>query len=369
MDNLNLLDERPFDPDECYPWKGMKRCVLKPNGSLVGYLHPDDSNKWDSGDNIDWGLIESNGYNVMVEIPKFYYKKKLPRSGNFDDGHIWMISDAPRYGFEVHPAFMRCRDKLCDDLSGVAVEVDYRYAPAFEGWIDSQGRLRSLPNRPTQVSITIGNSRESAKKNGNGWGLFDFNLLFAIQLLFSLEYGTYNSQSVMYGFSYDNSSKRSTGDTLRLGNHSGNANGNSDNWYLGNNGKSSMSYRGIENLYGNISKWIDGLYCDSSRNILIANKGFNNTGGGYENCGKGGSSNIGGYIGNIQDNNEAGFIMKNTNNASSNKRFYNQGRLYSNGIPFFGGTYNDKENSGIFNLSISSSNNNSNSNIGCYLCF
>lgn len=369
MDNLNLLDERPFDPDECYPWKGMKRCVLKPNGSLVGYLHPDDSNKWDSGDNVDWGLIESNGYNVMVEIPKFYYKKKLPRSNNFNDGHIWMISDVPRYGFELHPAFMRCRNKLCDDLSGVAVEVDYRYAPAFEGWIDSQGRLRSLPNRPTQVSITIGNSRDSSKKNGNGWGLFDFNLLFAIQLLFSLEYGTYNSQSVMYGFSNGNSGKRSTGDTLKLGNHSGNADGDSNNWYGSNDGKSSMSYRGIENLYGNIEKWIDGLYCDNSRNILIGNKGFNNTGNGYKIYGNGGSRDINGYIGNIQDNSEAGFVVKDVSNGTDSKKFYDKGALFANRLPYFGGTWKSGLEYGIFSLRIPTTATASYTDGGCSLCF
>lgn len=369
MDNLNLLDERPFDPDECYPWKGMKRCVLKPNGSLVGYLHSDDSNKWDSGDNVDWGLIESNGYNVMVEIPKFYYKKKLPRSGNFDDGHIWMISDAPRYGFELHPAFMRCRDKLCDDLSGVAVEVDYRYAPAFEGWIDSQGRLRSLPNRPTQVSIAMGNSRDSAKKNGNGWGIFDFNLLFAIQLLFSLEYGTYNSQSVMYGFSNsNNNSKRSTGDTLKLGNHSGNGDGDSDNWYGINDGKSSMSYRGIENLYGNIEKWIDGLYCDGNRNILIGNKGFNSTGNGYKDCGKGGNIGISGNINNIQDNNEAGFIIKN-NSGAYDKGFYDYGQLYNSKLPYYGGHWKSALETGIFRLVVNNTNTNYSTSIGCSLSF
>lgn len=339
IDLSKLTSERPFNPDEVSPWKDMKRVVLDLDGNEIGTLHDDDSNKWEDGTDVDWNEVESNGWNVMVRIPKFYYAKfPYNINGSYDEGHIWLISDQPFSGFELHPAFMRCRDKLCDDLSGVAKEVDYRYRGAFLGWVDGQGRLRSLPNKSPQVSKTIGDFRNYAKANGNGWGIVDFNLHFATQLLYSVEYGDYDSQTALgRGFVDSNSAKTNTGSTLPFGNKS----------YGETTGKKQMSYRGIEDFWGNCQYWIDGFYSDGSRNILIGNKGFNNKGDGYSNKGQGAISNISGYIGNIQSKNDCGFVMSATNGSSSTK-LYDYGNLYAGCLPFAGGFWYRGSGAGAF---------------------
>ena len=337
IDLSKLTSKRPFNPDMASPWKDMKRVVLDLDGNEIGTLHDDDSNKWEDGTDVDWNEVESNGWNVMVRIPKFYYAK-LPYNinGSYDDGHIWLISDEPSSGFELHPAFMRCRDKLCDDLSGVAKEVDYRYRGAFLGWVDGQGRLRSLPNKSPWVNTTIGNFRNYAKANGNGWGITDFNLLFATQLLYSVEYGDYDSQTALgRGYVDGNSSEINTGGTLLYGNKS----------YGETTGKKQMSYRGIEDFWGNCRYWVDGFYCDGSRNILIGNKGFNDTGNGYSN--KGRTSNGNGYIGNIQSKNDCGFVMSETDGSSSTK-LYDYGNLYPSYMPMAGGYWSCGSDAGAF---------------------
>ena len=339
IDLSKLTSERPFNPDEISPWKDMKRVILDLDGNEIGTLHDDDSNKWEDGTDVDWNEVESSGWNVMERTPKFYYAK-LPYNinGSYDDGHIWLISDEPEEGFELHPAFMRCRDKLCDDLSGVAKEVDYRYRGAFLGWVDGQGRLRSLPNKSPQVSTTIGDFRNYAKANGNGWGITDFNLHFATQLLYSVEYGDYDSHTALgRGFVDGNSGKTNTGGTLQYGNKS----------YGETTGKKQMSYRGIEDFWGNCRYWIDGFYCDTSRNILIGDKGFNNTGKGYSSKGQGATSNINGYIGNIQSKDDCGFVMS-AGGGSSTSKLHDTGNLSAGYLPVAGDYWGDGSYAGAF---------------------
>ena len=70
----------------------MRRCVLDDSGNVVYYLNPTDSTKKEGGGASD--LTGASGQ-VMVEIPKFYYKY------TYSSGHIWEISPLPISGFSV----------------------------------------------------------------------------------------------------------------------------------------------------------------------------------------------------------------------------------------------------------------------------
>lgn len=358
---LNLTSTRNFNPDNVMPWSGIKRCILNPDGSKAGYLDANDSNKWADGTTVNWTTVENNLQNVLVEIPKFYYKKVgfNESTTDFDNGHAWYISDSPTDGYELHPAFMRCRDKLCDDLTGVATEVDYRYAPAFLGWKDGSGKLRSLPFKTPTVSITIGNSRIASKANGNGWGIMDFNLLFAIQLLYSVEYGNYDSQTALgRGYVDGNSSSTATGGTLSSGNKS----------YGETTGKKQMSYRGIEDLWGNCRYWVDGFFCNSSSHMVIGSKGFNDAGNGYSDKGISSFINNGGYIGNIQSNKDCGFVIS-ASNGSTTTKLYDYGGLYASSLPIAGTNWNNASDGGAFYFYCSYGASYASSNISASLCF
>ena len=173
-----------IDFNKAMPWAGMKRCILDALGNRIGYLDANNSNKWADGADVNWTEVENNVWNVMVEIPKFYYCKKVIDTPKKE--RIFGVSDKPvetdrisTNEWKVHPAFFRDRAKLCDDRSANPIEVDYRYAPAFKGWIDGQDRLRSLPNKIPTVDKTIGAFRNHAKNMGNGWSQFDYYLLYA----------------------------------------------------------------------------------------------------------------------------------------------------------------------------------------------
>lgn len=316
------------DFNNLYPWNSMKRCNLSDNGQVLAYYG--DSNYKTDG---------SNG-EVMVEIPKFWYKVVNDEVNN--KIQFW-ICDSELEGYELHPAFYRERTKLCDDLTGKAIEVDKRYVGAYLGCVVDE-KLCSRSGVYPKNNIKIGDSRNHAKARGNGWGIEDYNLFYAIQLLYLVEYADFDSQSkIGRGYtSMGSASKVKTGGTDELGNESGNANND------GESGKKQVSYRGIEDIWGNYFYWIDGFFSDSNRNILIGNSGFNDKGIKYEYMYRTMiNAKVEGYISNIFGNKRVGFAIK-EGGGISNSKIYDYGQLYLNSVLYVGGFSSSGSDAGIF---------------------
>ena len=221
----------------------MRRCVLNADGTVKYYLHPTDSTKKADG---TAAIINGTDGNVMVEIPKFWYKYE-----HVSGVHKWSISDGnlgPDY--EVHPAFIRG-----------GVEKDYRYYPAYEGF-NLSGKLISGSGRTPTVSQTRAQFRILAAANGAGWSQIDWNLLVAVQLLYLTEYANFNSQA-MIGRGNDAGSDytMTTGGSNSIGNASS-LSTNNDTW---------MSYRGIENWYASMFKFIDGVNVQERKYFINSN--------------------------------------------------------------------------------------------------
>jgi hypothetical protein len=216
---------------------------------------------------------------VMVEQPKFYYKRVplvLEPIQNGIGFHLrkWRdyISDYPKAGFKLHPAFIRN-----------GVEYDYIYYPAYEGSIfdvsagaylsnDNQvadfntDKLSSIagvkPASGLTQNLTIVNTRKLANNRGEGWQQLDILADYAEVMLMSIEYATFDFQTVIgrgrVNVADDGATNMATntGATSSLGNASGMA--------PGTNGQVSVSYRGRENPWGNILKWADGLNIEAN---------------------------------------------------------------------------------------------------------
>jgi hypothetical protein len=227
----------------------MRRCVLNVDGSVNYYLHPNDSTKKADGSNA---VLTGADGNVMVEIPKFYYKYNYNTASGVVHEHS--ISLTPDAGYVVHPAFVR-----------EGIELDVRYRAAYEG-VRSGGKLLSVSGMYPSTNVPITTFRDEARANGVGWEQLDWLLHQAITLLCIIEYGTMNIQSALgegrtalTGGSWVGGSYIGiTGLSNSLGNGSGNMT------YVGNANDaqadlSFMSYRGVENFYGNIWKFADGV--------------------------------------------------------------------------------------------------------------
>jgi hypothetical protein len=252
----------------------MKRCLLLDNGTVNYYLDPTDSTLKATGGAAD--LTGADGM-IMVEIPKFYTKREVV--GNVT---TWSISDKPVTGFAVHPAFIKD-----------GVEVDKRYYGAYDACyfeassstyksglnldaltVDTANdKLASVAGIYPIIGVTRATCRSLAANRGTGWRQADFWLVQAVQMLYLTEYGTFRSQSVLgdgntngsyVGSSSDQNQSPHTiaGASNSIGN--GSTNTTTGAGVNAKPGTSFMSYRGIENFYGNCNNWIDGFNIGAS---------------------------------------------------------------------------------------------------------
>lgn len=313
----------------------MRRCRLSHEGKVL--LYYGDPNF-------------SEGHTLtMVEIPKFWYKKEV-KNVNGERVFTFAISDKPEQGFKVHPAFFRDRDG-----DGIAEEVDHRYYGAFEGTVWSRsanvdddvlgscGFTHTDYYKP-ETSRTLAAFRKLAENNGPGWGIVDFNLLSAVQMLYLTEYGHFDTQSKIGKGITSDKEKHHTGETIHLGNATGEAPGEV--------GKRAMSYRGIENWYGNVHERLDGCIYDESV-AKIGNVNFNDKGNGYKSKSSVNTSVSGGSITNIIDHSDLFFIPNSMSGSSYNSHLYAYGKVVEGSAPIFGGSYGNSYGAGGFHLSCS----------------
>lgn len=245
--------------------ESMKRCVINDAGEVQYYLDPADSTLKETGGASN--LTGADGQ-VMVQIPAFYYKYSYTGTS-----HTWEISAAPTIGFNLHPAFIKNGEN-----------VAYRYIGAYEGigwdasasaYIDcgtsaannwsggtintAADKLGSVSGKAPMMDETRAEFRAIAANRGPGWRQQDYDLVSAIQLLYITEYADWNSQSMigmgrteLTGGSWIKDSYIGvTGKSNSIGNGTFSVGGNTNTAY--------MTYRGIENFFGNIWKWVDGI--------------------------------------------------------------------------------------------------------------
>ncbi len=264
--------------DSYFPWCMIRRCNLSDTGVVNAYYG--DSTYIEDG---------SNGQ-VMVEIPKFYYRVE----------HIgtvwrWYISPFQLAGFKLHPAFSRnsiIKDKVylgayeatVYDVSASAYKTDDSAGVDFTSSTgDKLASISSVkPLSGVNNNFSLDAARIVAHNRGTGWELQDFLTTCAVQLLYVIEYANFNSQSTIgtgvIGI---------TGTSLNMAIETGYTGTHSGGTDLGNNSGSisivhystgqttyPISYRGIENLWGNIWNFIDGITFNTNRNPWVTDYNF-----------------------------------------------------------------------------------------------
>lgn len=268
------------DFDKFTMFGGRKRCNVADDGSIVAWYG--DANYKEDG---------SMGQ-VMVYQPKFYYLVCPVEYDPIDTGigyHLrkanYYVSEKPRAGFRLHPAFY--------DASGN--EIDYIFDSAFEGSIwDADGgdgngaylmndeqvmntgtdKFCSIagvkPASGLSQNLTRLNIEALAQNRGVEWHGDLIKPVSARQMLMIIELGMMNTQTgVGYGVAgiSDNSSYNCsslTGSTSELGNGSGkatqtiNTKGDTRTTETANE-RVAVSWRGTENPWGNIWKFVYGI--------------------------------------------------------------------------------------------------------------
>lgn len=241
VNNVSTLDG---DVSTLNVYSNMKRCNVADDGTINAY----------DGD-LTYTEDGSNGQ-VMVKVNKFYYKLDVSQTGDLDGVNIrkgrWSISDTPDTGFKLHPAFLAA--------DGVT-ELDYFLYGAFDAvGQDSNGTYSTSYNTTTYKlgsvggntyaptnSLTRATARTMATNRGAGWYQAGVKQTMALQMLFAVENGFNSQLSVGYGI-VGASAASKTGITI-----GSTTSGTKDNQ------TTPVNWRGIENLWGNIFDWIDGL--------------------------------------------------------------------------------------------------------------
>ena len=268
------------DFDKFTMYGGRRRCNVLDDGTITAYYG-------------DEGYTEdgSNGQ-VMVYQPAFYYKVvPLKLEKNTDSGigyHLrkanYYVSSKPKTGFKLHPAFY---DENGNAINYILFSADEgsMYDVSAKAYVNDNvdesityedgDLLCSVAGKKPISGLRQGLGTRSvfesmAQNRGAGWHLETIKATGANQLLMMIELAMMNSQtgigqgvvSIADNASYNCSSL--TGSTADLGNGTGQATkttneiGGTQTAYT-KSGKVSVSYRGVENPWGNIRKHIQGI--------------------------------------------------------------------------------------------------------------
>ena len=297
-----------FNDINCFG--GRRRCIVHDNGIILAYRG--EPGYTETGALTQAVTVGGVTYpvgtfcQVMVYQPKFYYRVvpiALEAILNGRGFHLrrarYYISDTPREGFKLHPAFMKA-----------GLEKEYVLIGAYEGCLQQAGvynltdeqtgnfavgsgdRLASIAGAKPVSGATAANNLTrrncgiAAENRGAGWSQIYAAIASATQFLMMIEFGTFNTQNALGRGVVDfptgtGNESLNTGLTTNLGDSSGSATGTP--------GLVSVSYRGEENPWGNIWMFVDGMNIQASgiHEVFIADHNFveERTSGNYQNAG------------------------------------------------------------------------------------
>lgn len=377
---VNLSQGADFNKFTMYG--GRRRCNVSDDGTITAY-YGDEGYKEDG----------SNGQ-VMVFQPAFYYKVvPLKLEKNSDSGigyHLrkanYYVSSKPKTGFKLHPAFY--------DENGN--EIDYILFSADEGSMFDVSAKAYVNDNVDSITYEDGdllcsvagkkpisglrkgigtksNLETMAQNRGSGWHLETIKATSANQLLMMIELGAMSTQegigqgvvSIADNSAYNCSSL--TGSTAELGNGTGQAKetisekGGVQTTETG-SGKLAVTYRGVENPWGNLWKhiqginiWGDGTMC-GGQPYVANNFAFNESkhSDNYEPVGftlanASGFINAMGYGGENYDWLLMPSEIGGTNALPVGDYFYAESNLNGYRITRFGGCFNTSSQAGVFN--------------------
>ena len=199
--------------DNIYPWSDIITYNYDITAQAITAYYGDPTFKFNG----------SNG-EVLTRIPEFYYKRYV--ANNYE---YILISKEKKDGYIKSEQFSVGR---------------YTYS-------GSASRVYSRSGYEPFRNYNITNARAYARALGDGFGQMDWHY-FIIQMLYLVEYANYDCQTTLGQgrTASSNTTPNNSGGCDSLGMRSG---------CLGNDGTYSVIYRGIEDPYGNIWQFIDGI--------------------------------------------------------------------------------------------------------------
>lgn len=254
----------------------MRGCLLDDDGNVLEYLDPKD---WRNN------VLDGSHGQVMVEIPMHYRRfltNGTKRQARLSEFPLPGYHQVPQMYVSAYEASLeRSTGKLCSVVNDA---TDYRGGENNATW---DGTYRSLLGRPvTSISRTALRAAARKRKTGStAWNCYLYQAHKAIFWLFTVEYATLNSQAA-YNSELTSEGYRQGGLGAGVTDWDGTSWNNFNGYFpfvpcghtdtLGNqtgvvaytitdeSGAELKTtnvprYRGIENPFGHIWKWTDGI--------------------------------------------------------------------------------------------------------------
>lgn len=256
----------------------MRRCLLTDDGTVT-YLDANDSTKTIFGGDA---VLDGSAGQVMVEIPEHYRKFTLDTNNKTYscEMSLYPFTGAHLVNKCYISAYEAALDRTNNKLSSVVNTTEqFRGGNNTSGWDNT---YRSLLGKPaTNISLT--SFRTYANNRGSNWKCQEWDIYCSVFWLYTVEYANLNCQDSFIpdvttdGFhkgglgsgvtsmsSWDTYNNYNPivpcGATNSLGNNTGIVThavlGDSDSIVYN---APVPSYRGIENPFGHVWKWTDGV--------------------------------------------------------------------------------------------------------------
>lgn len=242
------------DWEDIYPFNEIKMCLLK-DGVVTSYLDPKNSSKKLDGTNVS--TLDGD---VMVEIPKFYWKA----SRSSDDSKLQVSI---------------CRNKIDSDYKAPAhtkngIEYDKIYLSVFNASSHSGTNgnlLKSVHNNQPTILSTVEMRRQVAQTAGvhGNASLWNFHTMDMLKILYVLLFKTRGKAALGNGV---------TDSTVSY-------TGNSYLFFKSGYTFVPVCAFGIHNIWGGYPYRIEGLVYTADNKILVADDNYNNAGTGYTDIG------------------------------------------------------------------------------------
>lgn len=191
-------------------------------------------------------IVDDATAGKLVKIPKYYYK--WTKTGS---AMTLQISTKQYAGFHCSPAHA--------DRGDGSGERDFVYVGRYHC---ATSTYKSTTGVKPQASTTRANFRTAIHNLGSDYWQYDFAMYWTIMMLYIVEYANWNSQEkIGYGCG-NNSATENAGSTDGMTYHTGTSAANRTTY-------GHTQYRHIEDLWGNVYDWCDGIYFAGTNNVDV----------------------------------------------------------------------------------------------------
>ena len=297
-----------------YPFNKIRMVGFK-GGSVTKEINPTNKTSYLDGTSVP------SDVDVMIEIPKFYWKTETITNG-----------------FELKICKMKLDSSWdCPAHNVNSIEKDNIYIGAYKGYVQG-GKLRSRSGVTPNTGGGIGDIRKYAHAVGKGYQASNWYTWKIEQILYLIAYKSLDCQtSLGLGYTQGGASLK-TGGTNKKG-----------MIYGSSNGQEQICFLGIEDLWGNVSEIIDGLRVHNDKIEIVENDtDFTNYKGKISNMRIATGS---GYIRKVSHDKNGLFLPLNL--SGSQTTFYTDHCIrnqhdYGSDNVWIGGNYSSGQVAGIF---------------------